>query len=186
MFKLKNIIILAIVILTFGIAWKYYKKIKEAEKLKIGSTSLSTTKKLKSFSDLVDIFKNGLQLKGYVSIRNFSNSDYTLNQIKVDCYTPKTNKLLAEQTNIIQNNIVLKAKQETNIPLEFTVNVLKALSLFKECSVIPEDWTVWKIIAQPMQAYEIIKMNNLKMKLKGFIQAEGITLSINENYNLYE
>jgi Tfp pilus assembly major pilin PilA len=34
MFRLRNIIILALVILTLGIAWSYYKKYKEAEKLK--------------------------------------------------------------------------------------------------------------------------------------------------------
>jgi len=186
MFKLKNIVIIAIVILTFGIAWKYYKKLRETEKLKIGETSLSTTKKVKTFNDLLEIFKNGLKLKGFISVRNFSGQDFTLNQIKLDCFTPQTDKLLAEQTNIIQNNIVLKAKQVTNIPIEYKVDIVKALKLFKESEVIPEDYTVWQIITHPAQAFEIVKMSNLKMKLKGFIQAEGITLSINEKYNLYE
>lgn len=186
MFKLKNIVILALVIITFGIAWRYYKKYKESEKLKVGDVSLTSDKKIKSFDDLLYIFKNGLKLKGYVSIRNFSGQDYKLNQLSIDTFSPENEKLIAEQTNIIQNDIILKAKQSTNIPLEYNVDILNALSLFKESKVIPEEYTVWKIIANPVQAYKDITIKNLKVKLKGFIQAEGITMSIDEINHLYE
>ena len=54
--KLKNILITAAVILTFGIAWKYFKKYKDTEKLKIGDTSLKTEKEIKNLNSLVDIF----------------------------------------------------------------------------------------------------------------------------------
>lgn len=186
MFRLKNIVILALVIITFGIAWRYYKKYKNSGKLKVGEISLTPTKKLKTFDDLVDIFKDGLKLKGFVSIRNFSSNKYTLNQLNLDCFSPETEKLIAEQTNIMQNNIVLTAKQSTNIPLEYKVDILNTLSLFKESKVIPEEYTVWKIISNPTEAFENIKIKNLKIKLKGFIEAEGITIPINEIVNLYE
>ena len=186
MLSFKNILIIAIVILTLGIAWKYYKKLRDTKKLKIGETSLRATKKIKDFKELVDVFKNGLKLKGFIGVKNYSSNDYTLNQISINGFSPAKEKLIAEQTNIIQNNIRLKAKQETNIPLEYKVDIVNALSLFKESGVIPEDWTVWKIITHPAQAYNTIDIKKLRMKLKGFIEAEGITLSINEDYYIYE
>lgn len=186
MLKLKNIIILALVVLTLGIAWRYYKKYKEAEKLKIGEIALTPTQKITNISDVINILKNGLNLEGFVEIRNFSSKDYTLNQISLDCYTPTTEKVIAEQTNIIQSNVIIKAKQVTNIPLKYKVDILNAVSLFKECGVIPKDATVWSIIANPVESYKTFDLKKLKIKLKGFIQAEGITLSINESYPLYE
>jgi len=184
--KLKTIIILTIVILTLGIAWKYYKKFKDTDKLKIGETSLKSTKKIANFNDLVDVLKNGLLLKGFVEIRNFSGRDYSLNQISLDCFTPKTEKLIAEQVNILPANITLNSKQTTNIPLEYKVDIVNALSLFKESGVIPENATLWQVITKPAQYWSAIDLNKLRMKLKGFIQAEGITISVNEEYSLYE
>ncbi|PLX05702.1 MAG: hypothetical protein C0596_19080 [Marinilabiliales bacterium] len=186
MVNFKKILILVIVILTFGIAWKYFKKIAGARKLSIGEIILNPEKKISTFSDLVDVFKNGLKLKGYVAIRNFSQNDYTLNQINVDCFTPKTNSLLAEQTNINPNEILLRANQITNIPFEFKVDIINSLLLFKECEVIPQEWTIWKIIQYPVEAYKVIELKKLRMKLKGFVQAEGITLPIDQDYYLYE
>jgi len=185
MLKVKTILIIVLVIITLGIAWKYYKKYRDQEKLKIGEISLTPQKEIKSFDDLVYVFKNGLKLKGFVQIRNFSGQDYSLNQISIDSYSPETEKLIAEQTNILQSDIVLKAKQSTIIPLEYNVDIINALSLFKESKVIPADYTVWKIITHPLQAYKDIKLSNLKMKLKGFIQAEGINMPVDELNYLY-
>ena len=186
MFKLKNIIIIALIVLTLGIAWRYYKKYKESEKLKIGEIILKPTQKISKISDVITILQNGLNLEGFVEIRNFSGKDYTLNQISLDCFTPTTDKVIAEQTNIIQNDVQIKTKQVTNIPLKYKVDILNAISLLKECGVIPTDATVWSIIANPVESYNSFDLKKLKIKLKGFIQAEGINLSINEVYPLYE
>jgi len=173
-------------VLTFGIAWKYYKKMRDTEKLKIGETSLKPTKKISNFNDLVDVLQNGLRMKGFIEIRNFSGKDYTLNQISLDCFTPKTEKLIAEQTNIMQSNINLVNRQVTKIPLEYKIDIMSALTLFKESGVIPEDATLWQVITHPGQYWNGIDLKKLMMKFKGFIQAEGITLSVNEEYPLYE
>jgi len=183
---IKTIIILAIVILTQGIAWKYYRKYRDAEKLKIGETSLKATKKIENVNDLVDVLRNGLLLKGFVEIRNFSSKDYYLNQISLDCYSPKTEKLIAEQINILPQSLQLKAKQSTHIPLEYKVNIINALSLFKESGVLPEDASLWQVVSHPAQYWPGISLKNLKMKLKGFIQAERFNITVNEDYNLYE
>lgn len=184
MVKLKHILIIAAVILTFGIAWKYFRKVKDTEKLKLGDTSLKSSKKLESFKDLADIFKSGFRVKGFIEIRNFSGKDYTLNQLSLDCYSPKTQKLVAEQTNILPNDLVLKNREVTNIPLEYNIDIFNALSLFKESEVIPTDATIWQVVSQPATYWKSINLRKLKVKLIGFIQAEGITLSINEDYLL--
>ena len=181
----KKILIIILVILTLGIAYKYYKKAKDTEKLKLASVSLKTENKIDTFGELAEIFQNGLILKGFITVRNFSDQDYQINQLSVDGFTPKTQKNIAQQTNILQNAITVKAKQETAIPLQFKVDAVKALDLFKESGVIPEDYTIWQIITHPLEAYEIIKIDRLKILLKGFIEAEGITLNINQEISLY-
>lgn len=186
MTNIKKILIIVLVIVTLGLAYKYYKKAKDTEKLKIGNISLKATKEIKDFNDLLDVFQNGIILKGFVQIRNFSGQDYTLNQISIDGFTPISDKLIAEQTNIIKNNILLKNKKETNIPLEYKVDIMSALSLFKESGVIPEDTTLWEVITHPAKYYETTNLNKLKIILKGFIEAEGITLNINQEQLLYE
>jgi len=182
--KLKHILIIAAVILTFGIAWKFFKRVKDTEKLKLGSTSLKAAKKLESFKDLAEIFTSGFRMKGYIEIRNFSGKDYTLNQLSLDCYSPKSQKLVAEQTNILPGSIVLKNRQVTNIPLEYNVDLINSLSLFRESEVIPADATIWQIVSKPATYWSEINLKKLKVKLIGFIQAEGITLSVNEDYLL--
>ena len=185
MSSIKKILIIVVVILTLGLAYKYYKKAKDTEKLKLASISLKTENKIDTIGELVEIFQNGLILKGFVSVRNFSDQDYQINQVSIDGFTPKTQKNIAQQTNILQNSITVKAKQETAIPLEFKVDTVKALDLFKESGVIPENFTIWEIITNPLEAYESIKIKNLKILLKGFIEAEGITLNINKEPFLF-
>ena len=182
----KKTILIALIVLTLGIAWIFYRLYKESQKLKISSISLKPSQKISGFSDLVSIFSNGLNLEGSIAIRNFSGKEYTVNQVSFDCFTPASEKLIAEQTNILQNDIKIEVKKTTNIPLVYKVSVLNALKLFKECEAIPEDTTVWGIITNPVAAWKSFFPKKLKIKLKGFIQIEGITLNFNENYPFYE
>ena len=184
-FNYKKIFLILAVVLTLGLAYKYYKKAKDTEKLKLAAVSLKSTKTITDINDIIDILQNGLELKGFVQIRNFSGQDYTLNQMSIDGFTPITNKLIASQTNITQSDIVLKNKQVTNIPLQYKVDIMSALSLFKESGVIPEDTTLWQVITHPTKYYESTNLKKLKLTLKGFIEAEGITLNINQDQFLF-
>ena len=183
---MKKIAIIIIVIITFGIGWKFYKKYKGTEKLKIGTTSLKPVKKIQGIPDLIDIFQNGIIINGFVEVKNLSNIDYTLNQINLDCLSPKTEKVIAEQINIIQKDIIIKKKGSTKIPLTYRIDVINALSLFKENGAIPEDTTLFAVITNPLNYHNSIDLSKLQMKFKGFIKAEGITINIDENYSLYE
>lgn len=183
--SIKNIFLLIIVIISFGIAYKLYKKAKDTEKLKIASINLKPTQAIKDINGIIDTLQNGLHLKGFVQIRNFSGQDYTLNQLSIDGFSPVKNKLIAEQTNINKNDIILKNKQETNIPLEYKVDVMSALSLFKESGVIPQDATLWGVLMNVAEYFSQENLSKLKLQLKGFIEAEGITLNINQEQFLY-
>ena len=77
-----------------------------------------------------------------------------------------------------------KIDLQVGIPLEYNIDIFNALSLFKESEVIPTDATIWQVVSQPATYWKSINLRKLKVKLIGFIQAEGITLSINEDYLL--
>jgi len=185
MINYKRIFAIIAVILTLGLAYKFYKKAKGVEKLKLSSVSLKSEKKITELNDLIDILQNGLILKGFVQIKNFSGEDYTLSQMSIDGFSPVSNKIIAEQININQHDIILKDKQETHIPLQYKVDVLSALLLFKESGVIPEGTTLWEVITHPAKYYESTNLNKLKIVLKGFIEAEGITININQTQYLF-
>ena len=185
MLNIKKILIIVLVIVTLGLAYKYYKKAKDTEKLKIAGITLKPVKSLKTLADFTDALQNGIKLKGFVKIRNFSGQDYTLNQLSIDGFSPIKNKLIAEQTNINKNDITLKNKQETNIPLEYNLDVMSALSLFKESGVIPQEATLWTILLNVADYFSEESLSKLKITLKGFIEAEGITLNINQDQFLY-
>ena len=186
MSNLKKILLIVLVVITLGFAYKYYKKAKDTGKIKTGELTLKPVNKLDTFGELVEVFQKGMQLKGNIQIRNFSANDYKINQIKIDALTPKTQKKLAEQTNIMQNQITVKAKEETYIPITYKLDAVNALKLFKECEVIPMDTTIWYIITHPVEIFKQININKLKIQLKGFIEAEGITLDINKEQLLYD
>lgn len=184
--NIKKILIITLVIITLGFAWKYYQKYKGAQKLKLSTIELSPTDKITNVQSLLNIFLNGLHLKGFIKIRSFTDKDFVLNQSSIDCFTPISDKRIAEQINILQKGIKLEAKQVSYIPIEYTLDSIAALKLFKESGVIPEDTTLLNVVTHPEKYYNQIDLNKLRIKLKGFIEAEGITLKINQDQMLYE
>lgn len=180
MFGINRLLLFAFVILSLGIAWKLYKRYLGTNKLILGNIEFKPQQNLSTIAGIIDAINNGIKVSGSISINNFSDKDYTLNQIKVDCYIPKTNTLIAEQTNILKSDIVLKSKNSTLIPIDYNIDVANSLSLLKETSVLPQDITAWQIISKPKSSLESIKLSNLAIHLKGFIQADGYTLDINE------
>lgn len=187
----KNLIVIAFIIVAVVggyIAFSFYRKAKSSEKIKLGEVTLVPEKKIDNLEDLVEIFQNGLKLRGNVTLRNFSNTDFTINQMSLDCLSPTMDevKIIAEQTNIMAQNYTLLKRATGQIPLKYTVDVLKVLKLFKESGVIPEDYTVWQIVSHPAQAWEDIDISKLSVRLKGFVQAEGITIDIDEIIPLNE
>ncbi len=184
--NIKKILIIVFIIITLGAAYKYYKKYRGTEKLKVAKVSLQVEKPLSDVENIIDAFQTGLNLKGYIAIDNQSDHEYTLSQLKVDAFSPATNTLIGEQTNTLENDIIIKAKAITQIPLAFNVDIMNALSLFKESGVIPEDSTLWQVITHPLQYFDVVDLKKLKIKLKGTIEAEGITLDINQYQFLYE
>lgn len=187
--KRKHIIITAIIIIVIAagfIAWKLYKKYKESQKLTIGNISLSPEKPLNNAQNLFEALQSGLNLTGYVEIKNYSGKEFTLSQAKLDCLSSETQKTIAEQTNILSQNITIEKNKTTQIPLQYKVNIINILPLFRESGLIPKEKTLWQIITNFSQYAQNINIRNLQFILKGFIEAEGITLNINELIKPYD
>jgi len=187
--KRKHIIITAIIITVIAagfIAYKLYKKYKESQKLTIGNISLSPEKPLNNAQNLLEALQSGLTLTGYVEIKNYSSKEFILSQAKLDCLSPETKKTIAEQTNILSQNITISKNTETQIPLQYKVNLINILPLFRESQLIPKDKTIWQIITNFSQYAQNINIRNLQFILKGFIEAEGITLNINQTIKPYD
>lgn len=161
------------------VARRYYLKYKGYDKIKVAGYDLKPTSKLETLDDLKKALIEGVKLKGNMTLRNFSDMDYSLNQFSVDCLSPK-GAYVAEQENILQEDLIITKKSETQIPLQYKVNVLSLLSLMKDCGVIPEDTQLW-------QVFKVIKNfdpSKLRVKLVGFIKAEGIDIPVNETFYL--
>lgn len=185
----KHIIITAIIITLIAvgfIAYKLYKKYKEAEKLTIGNISLSPEKPLNNAQNLLEALQSGLSLTGTITIKNFSDKNFILSQAKLDCLSPETEKTIAEQSNIQSENITITKKSDSQIPLKYKVNLINILPLFRESGLIPKDKTLWQIIANFSQYATEINIRNLQFILRGFIEAEGITLKINQTIKPYD
>lgn len=168
------------------LARKLYIKYKESEKLIIGEIKLIPTKTLTNISNIIEALKTGLQLKGHITIKNYSKKQYTISQIKIDCLSPESQKIIAEQTNILSEDIILNKKSETQIPLEYNINLLNIQLLLKESKVIPSEVPIWQIVSKINQYLQEIKIRNLELILKGFIKSEGITLEINQTLKPYD
>lgn len=187
--KRKHIIITAIIIIVIAagfIAWKLYKKYKESQKLTIGTISLSPEKPLNNAQNLLEALQSGLNLTGYVEIKNYSGKEFTLSQAKLDCLSPETQKTIAEQTNILIQNITIEKNKTTQIPLQYKVNIINILPLFRESGLMPKEKTLWQVITNFSQYAQNINIRKLQFILKGFIEAEGITLNINELIKPYD
>lgn len=177
------------IVLTFGLILvfkKGYNKVAGTRKIEIGEISLSPVKPLNKAENIIGAFTSGLELKGFVTVQNLSKEQYTLSQINIDLLTPVEGKLLADQTSFMSTDKILTGRTSKDIPLSYNVDVTKILPLFKESQVLPEEFTVSYIIAHPLQTVQEFKLSNLKAQIKGFIEAEGITLNVNETINLYE
>jgi hypothetical protein len=183
-----HIIAIIISVITIGIglvSLRLYKKYKDTDKVKISDVVVIAEDIPKTWKDLQNILTKGFILKGYVILRNFSNHDYSLNQVSLDCYSPKSGKLIAEQTNIIGNDVIIKKKTTTKLPLQYTVDVLNTFPLFKECNIIPEDKSLWQIVSHPIKNWDSVDLNKLRIVMKGFIVVEGINITIDEPVALY-
>ena len=183
--NIKKILIIVLVILTLGAAYKYYKKYKGADKLKVAQVVLKPEQELSDILNLTDAIQNGLNLKGFIAIENLSEQDYNISQFKVDVYSPANKMLIGEQTNSLQNDIVIKSKSITRLPITFNLNIINALALFKESGVIPQESTLWQVITHPAKYYDSTHLNRLKVTLKGFVEVEGFHLDIQQSQNLY-
>jgi hypothetical protein len=161
------------------VAGRYYRKYRNAEKLRLAGIDIRPVQKLKTLVDLTKVLAQGLDLQGHVTVRSFADVDYMLNQMSLDLMTPK-DAFLAEQVNVMQSDLIIVKQAETKIPVKYKVNVLSVMSLLTDSGVIPPGTQIWQV-ATIIKDFDLSK---LRVKLKGFVQAEGIDIKIDETINL--
>jgi len=135
-----------------------------------------------------NLLKNYFQkIESFINRLNLLNND-----IDADNYEDIIRQRL-EITNEFDNllflltlrvNDIINNHFEEKFTISFNVNIMNALSLFKESGVIPQDSTLWQVITHPVKYFDVVDLHKLRIKLKGFVEAEGIHLDIDQTQNL--
>ena len=157
-----GVILLMVLVVAGAKGWRIFKKIRHARRLKI---SLAKFKLLK-LSTQID---SNIVLQ----IGNFSSSTFKINQVSIDLYTT-TEEVLAAQKAPLLSPITITPNKNTLLPIGYKINLPVALNQLKRIGGI----------ATVATNYLTTGKNGLTLVLKGFIEADGVTISINETINV--
>ncbi len=162
---MKRLIVLFFVLFVFlagAKGWRTYTKVRHAKRLKIG------VQKFKILSLSLTPISNII-----LSLGNFSSSVFTISQIKIAVYT-QNGELLAEQTAPLAKPFTLAPNQNSTLPLSFTIQattVLRALKAIGGLSSVAANFITSGTYGLPIV-------------LKGFVEAENITIPIEESLTI--
>jgi hypothetical protein len=156
------IILLSLIVLGQK-GWDYYTKYRHAKRLKIGVDSVKLPK-----LNLTSLFSEVAAVV-YLKITNFSESVFELQQIKIEVYSPN-GYLVAEQTEPLAQTIRIEPNQKNILPLSFLISPTKFKALIKEAGGVVN-----------VGASYLTEGNyGIPLNLRGFVVAEGVTISVNE------
>ena len=165
--SMKKIIVVIVLFLIAGVSVKaasLYKKKRDAMKLKIGVDSFKLPK-LK----LTNLFED-ITATVDVSIDNFSQSTFGLSQIRIDVYS-LAGKLIAQQAKPLSNGLLIQPNKRNLLPLTFLISSHH----FRE--LIGDSGGVVNVGAN----YLTTNQYGINLHLKGFVEAEGFTIPIDES-----
>lgn len=162
--KIIGLISVLVFLLLSKKGWSFYKKFRDSKKLDIGVESIKLPK-LKTSHLFEDITANVV-----VFINNFSQSLFDLKQIKVDIFST-SGELVAQQTEPISGGLVVRPNQKSLLPLSFLISSHHINRL------IDESGGIVNVGANFLSTNQY----GIKLRLKGFVEAEGFTIPIDEN-----
>ncbi len=160
-----------VIILTFLIAllflgrkgWGYYTKYNNANRIKVGVESFNFPKlNLSSLLSDIDLNIN-------ISLGNFSPSTFNISQVKVDVFNLE-GKAIAEQSIPLKDKVVIAPNKNTLLPLTYSISSQELNALIMESGGY----------ASVGANYLTSGKYGIKINLKGFVDAEGFTIDINE------
>lgn len=162
------VLIITIALLLFGKkGWGYINKYRHADRIKVGVESFSFPK-LNLSSILSDIVMNI-----NINLGNYSPSSFNISQINVDVFD-KEGKLIAEQKNPLAEGIQIAANQNTILPLTYLISSGQLNKLIIGAGGY----------ASVGAKYLTTGKYGINIHLKGFVQAEGFNISINEKVSV--
>ncbi len=163
---MKKLIVLPFIIALLFIGkkgWGYYNKYNHANRLKVGVDSISVQDfDLSSFISDIDLNIN-------IALGNFSPSIFNISQINVDVFNTE-GKLIAEQTTPLKNKVVIAANKNTILPLTYSISSQELNALIMESG----GYANVGLRKKGTGKY------GFNIKLKGFVDADGFTIDINE------
>ncbi len=167
------IIILIVAVLSFT-AFKVVKKGTDAEKMKFGidSFKINVNSKMDVLLGLVSGYNS--TVNAYVN--NFSDSSFELEQLSLEIFALDGKTLIAEQTTPLKSSVILNPKGKTALSLDFHINTGGLLELLKQIGQ--------NDIKATLEGYLKRKELGTQVIIKGFVQAEGFSLDINETMSI--
>jgi len=172
------IIIIIAVLLATGIFFAV-RKVKDLQKLEVKSVSLKPVLKLNSAVDILklvtDLASLTIPSKANLTISNFSQSDFNISQIKADIYSVN-DVLIANPTNPGKQSITLTKNSDNTLNFDYNLSITGLINASKG---IAGD-TISEKAQTVLMNYLTTKMFGLKVRIKGFVTASGITVSFDE------
>ncbi|MCB0396826.1 MAG: hypothetical protein KDD36_09245 [Flavobacteriales bacterium] len=144
---------------------RLFNKFRHAKRLKfdVQSFSFPDGLKLSNIVKDVDVLINQ-------AVANFSKTPFQIEQLNIEVFSP-SGKLIAEQKAPLEQPIQIKPNQTTVFPIRFTISPQNMLRLIKEAG------GVLTVGANFLSTGEY----GIPLRMKGFVDADGITVDIDQN-----
>ncbi len=171
------IIILAVLLVTglfFGL-----RKVLEAKKIEVGIYDFEPQISLKSIPEIISLVTNlsalTIPAEVSVSLKNYSSQSFDISQLKADIYT-ENGTLLGSPVKPLQQGVKLNANDTTILPVNYT---LAANALGEIARNLPGTDAKDKIKTLLFNYFQNGKFG-VKIRVKGFVTAEKITVKFDE------
>lgn len=176
------LIIIIVAVIGTGAFWAY-KKYSGAKKLDVGVADYKINMPVKSAFDVIkavsDLASLTINADVSINLKNYSDQNFKVSQIKADIYT-ESGQLLASPVNPLSADFTIRKNDTTlqkfkyNISVNALIDVLKSLPgstpKAKAENLLKNYFTNGKI--------------GIKLIVKGFVTAEGITVDLNETLDI--
>jgi LEA14-like dessication related protein len=161
----KTLFILVPVIILLAVGVFFWKKKEGAQKLDFGV--LDTKVKWLGFTE-------GIEIALKPVIKNFGDSEFSVNQLKVDVYT-ENNILLTSQDKPISKPILIKPNQNSAFEIKYKVGIDKLILLAVNSGLgkNPNILDIWN-------KYKNSGKFGFKIRTKGFADVDGVTVDFDE------
>lgn len=172
---MKNFLKISLIILIFAVLtsplWIKLKNIDE--KIKLTQISFDYPN---SFENVKNIFTDYFYTTVKITLSNYSDIPITINQANVNLYTLK-DSLFLEQNEPLNEKIKIAPNTNTTIELNYQVYYTDIVELVEDNNLLKNPVILFKDLIK----YQTL---NTEVKAKGTIEVQGITIAIDEKFEI--